>query len=79
VCAIDGKMKMVQCKICFQIKGREKLLVPKLNSLIKHSSLRKCLVARLGIVVGEYFLSPSNTHVKNEKVYGTIGKFSVID
>jgi hypothetical protein len=79
VCVADGKMKMVRCKICSQIEGRKKLLVPKLNSLIKHLSLRKCLVTRLGIVVWEYFLSPSNAHVKNEKVYGTIRKFSVID
>jgi hypothetical protein len=53
--------------------------VPKLDSLIKHLGLKKCLVTRPGIVVGEFFLSPSNVHVKNEKVYVTIGQFSVID
>jgi hypothetical protein len=31
VCVADGKMKMVRCKICFQIEGREKLMVPKLD------------------------------------------------
>jgi len=47
--------------------------------LIKHSSLRKCLVVRPWIAIKEYFLSPSNAHVKNEKVYATIGQFNVID
>ncbi len=54
-------------------------MVPKLDSLIKHSSLKKCLVVRPRIVIGEYFLFPSNRHVKNENVYGNIGQFSVID
>jgi hypothetical protein len=44
----------------------------KLDSLIKLSSLKKCLDIRPKITVGEYFLSPLNVRVKNEKVYGTI-------
>jgi hypothetical protein len=31
------------------------------------------------MAIKEYFLFPSNTHVKNEKVYTTIGQFNVID
>jgi hypothetical protein len=53
--------------------------VPKLDLLIKHSSLRKSLVVRPRIAIKEYSLSPSNAHVKNEKVYATIGQFNVID
>jgi hypothetical protein len=79
VCIADGKMRMVQCKIYSQIEGREKLLVLKLDSLIKHSSFRKCLVTRPRIIIGEIFLSPSNIHVKNGKVYETIRQISVID
>ncbi len=50
----------------------------KLNLLIKHLGLRKCFVARPKIAVGEFFLSPFNTHVRNEKVYGTTWQFGVI-
>jgi hypothetical protein len=38
---------MVRCTI----EGREKLLVPKLDFLVKHSRLKKCTVAKLGFVV----------------------------
>jgi hypothetical protein len=79
MCAANGKMTMGQCKTCSQIEGREKLLVLKLGSLIKHLGLRKCFVVKPRIIVGEYFLSPFNTHVKNEKVCGTTWQFSVID
>jgi hypothetical protein len=37
VCGKDSKMTMVKCKICINIEGREKLLVSKMNSLVKHS------------------------------------------
>jgi hypothetical protein len=46
ICEPNRKMKMVRCKICFNIEGREKLLVPKLDSLIKHFGLKKCSKAR---------------------------------
>lgn len=59
-------MKMVKCKVYIDNKGREKLLVLKLDYLIKHFELSKC--------IREYFVSPSNVHVKNENIYGSIGK-----
>jgi hypothetical protein len=42
----------------------------KLDSLIKHSSLRKDVIVIPRIIIGEYFVCP-NSHVKSEKVYGT--------
>jgi hypothetical protein len=42
--APNGKMEMVQCRICFEIEGSKKLLVLKLNSLIKHFGLKKCVI-----------------------------------
>jgi len=42
---------MVRCKICTDIEGKEKFLVPKLNSLIKHFGMRKCIEARPRIVI----------------------------
>jgi hypothetical protein len=40
ICEKDGKIKMVICKICINIKRKEKLLVLNPNSFIEHSSLR---------------------------------------
>jgi hypothetical protein len=48
------------------------LLVPNFDSFIKHSSLGKCNVARLGMVIGAYYVNPDNAHVKNEKIYASI-------
>jgi hypothetical protein len=62
---------MVRCKVCSTIEGREKLLVPKLDSLVKHFWVKKCMVAKLGFVVGQFYSCPTNTHMKNEKLVAT--------
>lgn len=66
---------MVKCKICFDIEGREKLLVPKLNSLIKNSRVRKCSKARNtpGVILRQSCFCPFNVHVKNEKLHASRG------
>jgi hypothetical protein len=52
-----------------KIEGENKLLVPKFNSFIKHSSLKKCSVVKPRMVVGAYYVNPNNSaHVKNEKL-----------
>jgi hypothetical protein len=78
ICGKDGKMMMVKCKICTNIKGREKLLVPKLNSLIKHSSLRKCIKVRPRIIIGKLYICPINVHVQNKKLYASKGWDNVV-
>jgi hypothetical protein len=46
-------MCTVRCKVSCEIKKRDKLSVPKLDSLIKHLEMKKCIfVIRLGMVVG---------------------------
>jgi hypothetical protein len=37
-------MKMVRCKICFQIEGREKLMVPKLDLWSNIQALKNVLL-----------------------------------
>jgi hypothetical protein len=37
VVGADGRITQVRCKICSDIEGREKLLVPKIDSLYKHA------------------------------------------
>ncbi len=37
VVGCDGKLNMIYYKVCNEIDGREKLLVPKFNNLLKHA------------------------------------------
>jgi hypothetical protein len=62
---------MVSCKVYSDIEGKEKLLVLKLDSFIKHLGLRKCQAARSKMKVEDYFVCPRNFHVQNEKLYGS--------
>ncbi len=41
VMGYNGKVAQVWCKVCTQIKGKEKLLIPKLNYVWKHASCCK--------------------------------------
>jgi hypothetical protein len=49
------KMTMVKCRICSTIKRRNKLMVPKLDCLIKHWKVKKCTLAKLGLVSNNIF------------------------
>jgi hypothetical protein len=62
-------MKIARCKVCSKIEAKYKLLVPRLDSFIKHSNLRKCDIAKLGVIVGMYYVKPHYVHVKNDIVY----------
>jgi hypothetical protein len=64
---------MVKCRVCSKVKGNDKLLVLKLDSLIKHSGLQKCTIVRLGVDVKKYSIHPTNSHVKNEKFFAARG------
>ncbi len=77
VCVKNGRMRMVRCKIYSIIERRDKLLVPKLDYLVKHLGSKKCIVAKNGIVVGEYFTCPTIQHMKNERLYGSIGQNTI--
>ncbi len=65
-------MMIVRCKVCSKTEGENKLLVPKFDSFIKHSSLKKCILVEPRMVVGAYYVNPDNAHVKNEKLYVSI-------
>jgi hypothetical protein len=66
ICGPNMKMKMVKCKICSDIEGREKFIVPKLDSFIKHFGMKKCSKAKLKVFLGQYFSCPFNSHLKNK-------------
>jgi hypothetical protein len=50
VCNEEGIMKIVKCKICSSIEGKNKLVL-KLNPLIKHSCFDKCIKIKLDVVL----------------------------
>jgi hypothetical protein len=60
---------MVICKIHFIVEGKEKLLVPKLDFLIKHSRMWKCLVIRPRVHVEKYIFCLTNAQVKSMHNY----------
>lgn len=47
---------MVKCKIYIATKRMDKLLISQFDSLIKHSSFRKYLKAKLGVVIRKYYV-----------------------
>jgi G:T-mismatch repair DNA endonuclease (very short patch repair protein) len=69
---------MVRCKVYSIVEGREKLSVPKLDSLVKHYGLKKCIVTKLGFVVSQFYSCPINTHVKNEKLVASVRRNIVL-
>ncbi len=44
-----SKVVQVQCKVCTQIEGKNKLLIPKLDFLWKHACHPKVLVTMLKV------------------------------
>ncbi len=70
---------MVSYKACSKVEGRDKLLIPKFDSLIKHSSFKNCNVARPIIVIGAYYVNLNNAHVKNENLYISTWHDTIVD
>jgi hypothetical protein len=74
IMGVDGKVTQVKCKVCIVIEGRNKFLVPKLDSLWKHVNQRKSTIASASVVVGDFYFLKTNQHVLNEKLYVQKGK-----
>ncbi len=75
----DGKLTMACCKVCSEIEGQKKLLAPKFDSLQKHAGRHKCKVTCPECVVGQYFMSTMNQHVKNERLWVSNGWSTIVD
>jgi hypothetical protein len=48
---VDGKVTSVKCNVYSVIEGKNKLLVPKLDSLWKHIGPKKATIASMGVVM----------------------------
>jgi hypothetical protein len=66
-----GLMQQIMCKICSYVEGKEKLIVPKLNSLLQHASHRKCKISMLEIDASFYYYNEDYVHAKNECAFTT--------
>jgi hypothetical protein len=42
----EGLVHWIQCKICIVVEGKERLMVPKLDSLLKHARCWNCKVSK---------------------------------
>jgi hypothetical protein len=78
VMGADGRITQVWCKICSDIEGREKLFVPKIDSLYKHAGRRKALVDMGKVRRGEHYYLGTNQHVKNECIFFAKGGQTII-
>jgi hypothetical protein len=52
---IKSNVHYVRCVICSKLKGKEMLLVSKLDDLLKHASHCKATISGLGVELG-FFL-----------------------
>jgi hypothetical protein len=71
VCGVDGKMKMVKCKVCFVVEGREKFLMPKIDYLVKHFEVKRCIVVKPKVVIKQQYVCKTNAQVKNEHLFSS--------
>ena len=78
VIGADGKVSQVRCRICTAVEGREKLLIPKIDSLWKHAGRRRALVNVEKVKKGNFYFLSTNVHVKNERIYFSRGGDTVL-
>lgn len=64
-------MKMVECKVCIVFEGKEKFLMPKLDYLVKHFEVKRCIVAKPKVVIKQQYVCTIDTHVKNEYLFSS--------
>jgi hypothetical protein len=55
----------VKCHVCSKIKKKDKVLVTKWDSIMKHVGKRKALD-------GKWFMDPKCGHAKNENAYAQL-------
>ncbi len=60
------------------IGGRDKILVPKLNSLWKHVGRRKAIIVIPSVAMGNYYTLKMNQHVINEWLFVARGRQSMV-
>jgi len=72
-------MQQVRCKICTFIERKEKLLAPKLDSLLKHVGHWKAKVSMLGVDYGFHYFNKNLMHAKKECEFFIVKHLSMLD
>lgn len=68
----DGLISFVRCTICSKVEGRKKLLIPKLDYLLKHLGRRKTTFAMPRVKVGEFYENKKCAHAKKQVLFTQI-------
>jgi hypothetical protein len=79
VLSSDGRLHMVKCRSCSFVEGKEKLLAPKLDTLLKHEGQRKATTNNPGkhIKKGDVFVVKTYRHQVNLGLYSARPPLSV--
>jgi len=62
----------IRRKLCSKVEGRENLLIPKLDYLLKHLGRRKTTFVILGLKVGEFYKNKKCAYSKNQVLFTQI-------
>jgi hypothetical protein len=62
-----GLVHQVQFMVCTHVNMQKKLLIPKVDSLLKHIGHSKCNVLMLNVDARFYYYNKDSTRVKNER------------
>jgi hypothetical protein len=65
--------------VCTFVEGKEKLLAPKLDSLLKHQGRHKAKKSLSRVDVGQFYFNKDFVHAKNEHAYMVIDNSFVLD
>jgi hypothetical protein len=76
---VKGQVNQVRCIICTFVEGKEKLLAPKLNSLLKHQGCHKMKKSMPGVDASQFYFNKDFVHTKNERAYTVVDHSFVLD
>jgi hypothetical protein len=65
--------------VCTFVEGKEKLLTPKLDSLLKHQGRRKVKKSMSRVDVGQFYFNKDFMHAKYEHAYMVVDDPSILD
>jgi hypothetical protein len=75
----NGLVHQVRCKSCTIVRGKEKMLAPKLDSLLKHVGCWKAKFLMPSVDVGSHNFNKKFVHAKNEHEFFVVNQLSILD
>lgn len=65
-------MSSIRCKICSKVAGKEKLLISKLDYLLKYLGKRKIDFVMPKVKIGEFYENKTCAHAKDQVLFTQI-------